>query len=74
MNQVDNLRPEDLPVSPNSSTNETISLKSNHNKPEESLNNKISIGTDEEIEEIDTRTCFQNLRENGTRFNERVYF
>jgi amino acid permease len=59
MNQVDNLRPEELPVSPNSSTNETISLKSNHNKPEESSNTKISIGAEEEIEEIDTRTCFQ---------------
>ena len=30
MNQVDNLRPEELPVSPTSNTNETLSLKSNH--------------------------------------------
>ena len=59
MHQVDNIRPEDLPISPTSSTNETLSLKSNQQKPEESLNNKISLGTEEEIEEIDTRTCFQ---------------
>ena len=31
MQQVDNLRPEELPVSTPSSNNETISLKSNHN-------------------------------------------
>ena len=59
MHQVDNIRPEDLPISPTSSTNETLSLKTSQQKPDESLNNKISLGTEDEIEEIDTRTCFQ---------------
>jgi hypothetical protein len=56
MQQVDHLRPEELPVSVTSSNNETISLKTNHQKPEEGIDNK---GTEEEVEEIDTRTCFQ---------------
>ena len=56
MQQVDHLRPEELPVSVTSSNNETISLKSNHQKPEEAIDNK---GPEEEVEEIDTRTCFQ---------------
>ena len=56
MQQVDHLRPEELPVSGTSTNNETISLKSNHHKTGEGIDNKIS---EEEIEEIDTRTCFQ---------------
>ena len=58
MQQVDKLRPEELPVS-NPLTNETISLKHSNQKPEETLENKIPIGLEEEVEEIDTRTCFQ---------------
>ena len=57
MQQVDNLRPEELPVSTPSSNNETISLKSNHNSVI-TIENK-TITSDEEVEEIDTRTCFQ---------------
>ena len=58
MQQVDKLRPEELPVS-NPLTNETISLKHSNQKPEETPENKIPIGLEEEVEEIDTRTCFQ---------------
>ena len=54
--QVDNISPEDLPVSKDS-TNETISLKNNQNL--ENTNNKIETTIDEEVEEIDNRTCFQ---------------
>ena len=53
MQQVDNIRPEDLPVSKDS-PNETISLKNNHQKL-----NKIESSSEEEVEEIDNRTCFQ---------------
>ena len=49
MHQVDNLSPEELPVSSKPYNNETISLKSN----------KTPIGMEEEIEEIDNRTCCQ---------------
>ena len=49
MHQVDNLSPEELPVSSKPYNNETISLKSN----------KTPIGIEEEIEEIDNRTCCQ---------------
>jgi amino acid permease len=59
MNQVDNLRPEELPVSPTSNTNETLSLKSNHQNHLDVIDNKMPIGSEEEIEEIDNRTCFQ---------------
>ena len=48
MKQVDNLSPEELPVSKDS-PNENITLK----------NNKQGNSSDEEIEEIDNRTCFQ---------------
>ena len=57
MQQVDNIRPEDLPVSTPSSNNETISLKSNHNSVI-TIENK-QLNPEEEVEEIDTRTCFQ---------------
>ena len=57
MKQVDNIRPEDLPVS-KESVNEDMTLKNNHLKIENS-NTKTSSFTDEEVEEIDNRTCFQ---------------
>ena len=57
MQQVDNIRPEDLPISTPSSNNETISLKSNHNSVI-TIENK-QLNPEEEVEEIDTRTCFQ---------------
>ena len=57
MQQVDNIRPEDLPVSKDS-VNETISLKNNNNKIDNS-NNKTELNYEEEIEEVDNRTCFQ---------------
>ena len=57
MQQVDNIRPEDLPVS-KESVNEDISLKNNNQKIE-NTSNKIEAGSEEEIEEVDNRTCFQ---------------
>jgi hypothetical protein len=57
MQQVDNIRPEDLPVSKDS-VNENISLKNNNNKIDNS-NNKTELNSEEEIEEVDNRTCFQ---------------
>ena len=57
MQQVDNIRPEDLPVSKDS-VNENISLKNNNNKIDDS-NNKTELNSEEEIEEVDNRTCFQ---------------
>ena len=57
MQQVDNLRPEELPVSKDS-PNETISLK-NNNQIKGASTEKIDSNSEEEIEEIDNRTCFQ---------------
>ena len=56
-NQVDIISPEDLPFSKDS-TNETISLKNNHQNLENN-NNKNESSINEELEEIDNRTCFQ---------------
>ena len=55
--QVDYISPEDLPVCKDS-TNETISLKNNQQNLE-NTNKKIEATIDEEVEEIDNRTCFQ---------------
>ena len=55
--QVDYISPEDLPVCKDS-TNETISLKNNQQNLE-NINKKIETTIDEEVEEIDNRTCFQ---------------
>ena len=57
MQQVDNIRPEDLPVSKDS-PNENISLKNNHQKLANGTN-KMESTSEEEVEEIDNRTCFQ---------------
>ena len=57
MQQVDNIRPEELPVSKDS-PNETISLK-NNNQIKGASTEKIDSNSEEEIEEIDNRTCFQ---------------
>jgi len=57
MKQVDNLRPEELPVS-NNLPNENISLKSNQQKTD-IQGNKMGNFSEEEVEEIDNRTCFQ---------------
>ena len=57
MQQVDNIRPEDLPVTKDS-PNETISLKNNHQNLENGAN-KMESACEEEVEEIDKRTCFQ---------------
>ena len=56
MQQVDNLKTEELPASKDS-TNETITLKNNNHL--ENTSNKTMTTTDEEAEEIDNRTCFQ---------------
>ena len=57
MKQVDNINPEELPESKDSS-NETISLKNNNQKI--GINNEQTDSNfEEEIEEIDNRTCFQ---------------
>ena len=56
MQQVDNFKTEELPISKDS-TNETITLKNNNQL--EKTNNKAKATTDEEAEEIDNRTCFQ---------------
>jgi len=55
--QVDYISPEDLPVCKDS-TNETISLKNNQQNLE-NTNKRIEATIDEEVEEIDNRTCFQ---------------
>ena len=55
MQQIDDINPEDLPISRDYSSNETISLKSNN----QTTKNKIDINIEEEIEEIDNRTCYQ---------------
>ena len=52
-----NIKPEYLPVSKDS-TNEIISLKETQNNIE-NLNNKTEKNSEEELEEIDNRTCFQ---------------
>ena len=57
MQQVDNMKSEELPVSKDSA-NETITLKNNQQKLENN-DKKISTNSDEEAEEIDNRTCFQ---------------
>ena len=57
MQQVDHIKPEDLPVSKDS-PNETISLKNNQQNLESS-SNKMESTSGEEVEEIDNRTCFQ---------------
>ena len=57
MQQVDNMKSEELPVSKDSA-NETITLKNNQQKLENN-DKKISTNSDEEVEEIDNRTCFQ---------------
>ena len=57
MQQVDNIKPEDLPVSKDS-VNENISLKNNKQKIE-NTNNKIEASSEEEVEEVDNRTWFQ---------------
>ena len=57
MQQVDNIKPEDLPVSKDS-VSENISLKNNNHKVE-NTNNKIETSSEEEVEEVDNRTCFQ---------------
>ena len=56
MQQVDNTKSEDLHISKDSSS-EIISLKNNTLNPENI--NKTNNGLDEEVEEIDNRTCFQ---------------
>ena len=57
--QVDIISPEDLPLSKDS-TNETISLKKHPQNIENNNNDKTeSKIEEEEIEEIDDRTCFQ---------------
>ena len=56
MQEIDNIRQEDLPVS-KESPNETISLK--NIKKIENNGNKIEAISEEEVEEIDKRTCFQ---------------
>ena len=56
MQQVDNMKTEELPASKDS-TNETITLKNNNHL--ENTSNKTMTATDEEAEEIDNRTCFQ---------------
>ena len=57
LQQVDNIKPEDLPVSKDS-PNETISLK-NKNQIIGINTEKTDFNSEEEIEEIDDRTCFQ---------------
>ena len=57
MKQVDNINPEELPESKDSS-NETISLK-NNNKKIGINNEQTDSNFEEEIEEIDNKTCFQ---------------
>ena len=56
MQQVDNTKSEDLHISKDSSS-EIISLKNNTLNPENI--NKTNNALDEEVEEIDNRTCFQ---------------
>ena len=53
MQQVDNIKPEELPVSKDS-PNETNSLKNNIQ-----ITGINSEEEEEEVEEIDNRTCFQ---------------
>ena len=57
MHQEDKIRTEDLPVS-KESVNETISLKNNHQQIPDSIE-KVGSTSEEEVEEIDNRTCFQ---------------
>ena len=57
MHQEDKIRTEDLPVS-KESVNETISLKNNHQQIPDSIE-KVGPTSEEEVEEIDNRTCFQ---------------
>ena len=56
MQQVDNIKLEDLPIS-KGSVNELFSVKNNYQKIENS-NNKLE-NLEEETEEVDNRTCFQ---------------
>ena len=56
MEHTDSLKPEYFSISKDS-TNEMISLKEAHRHTENT--NKIDKSSDEEIEEIDNRTCFQ---------------
>jgi len=55
MIQLDNIKPEDLPISKDSPT-EDIALKNNHQNAD---NTQKGFLSDEEMEEIDTRTCCQ---------------
>ena len=57
MEQEEKIRTEEHPVSKDS-INETFTLKNNHQKLEIS-NEKVGSYSEEEIEEIDNRTCFQ---------------
>ena len=57
MQQVDNLKPEELPVSKDT-PNETFSLKNNNQKIG-ITSEKVESNSEEEVEEIDNRTCFQ---------------
>ena len=57
MKEIDNIRQEDLPISKDS-PNETISLKNINHKIENNIN-KNELTSEEEVEEIVNRTCFQ---------------
>ena len=57
MHQEDKIRTEDLAVT-KESVNETISLKNNHQQIPDSIE-KVGSTSEEEVEEIDNRTCFQ---------------
>ena len=58
MNHIENIKPDYLPVSKDS-TNEMISLKDIHHPNIENTTHNLEKNNDEEVEEIDNRTCFQ---------------